>query len=377
MKIAVNGMLLSRRSSGVEVSILNLARALSRFGSEDYLFYVPARFPERKPEGTHFRTIKTGVPAHFRPARILWEQFVLPEIISRERVDLLHAPGYIAPLRANVPVVITLYDIIALLFPGWCKVSNYLHYRIFLPLSVKKAAGIIVPSDFTGRDVVKRFPVAENKVRVIHLGVNSDFRVIRDDDRFSLLRKKYDLGEKFILFVGKQEPKKNLVRLVEAFHGLRSQGSIRHKLVVAGEKGWQCSPIFRRIRELGLQAEVVFTGFIPPEELPYMYNMADLFVFPSLYEGFGLPPLEAMACGVPVVCSNRGAIPEVVGDAALLFNPLDIPGMAGAMKEAITNHQVRRDLVNKGMERAKLFSWQKTAEATEHFYREVYSLLCI
>lgn len=371
MKVAIDGMLVSHRCSGVECSILNLAKALSQFGNEDYYFYVPQRFPEENPGGAHFKTVNTRVPAHLRPIRILWEQLALPHLLRKIKADVIHAPGYIAPLGARVPVVITVYDLIALLFPQWCTVSNRIHYGIFLPLSVKKAKGIIVPSNTTRKDLLKRFPAAENKIRVVPLGVSDDFRVIHDNEKFADIREKHSIPEKFILFVGRNEPKKNLDGLVKAYHMLRINKPTGHKLVIAGKEGWANPEIQRHIRDLGLQKEIVFTGFIPPEELPYLYNMADLFVFPSLYEGFGLPVLEAMACGVPVIASDRGAVPEIAGEAAILLDPLDATAMADAMREVLANKAVSKGLAEKGLQRAGAFSWRRTAEETEKFYRDM------
>jgi len=372
MKIAVDGMLLRAPFSGVETSILNLARALAESGGEDVHFFVPGKFPESDLRSEHFTTRRSAVPGHLRPVRILWEQAVLPYLLSREHFDLLHAPGYVAPVAATVPVVITLYDLMALRSPQWCKPTNRLHYGMLLARSARKAAGIIVPSACTRHDVLEILAVDEEKVRVIPLGVGEEYRVVHDEAALDRVRRRYGLPRRFILFTGRNEPKKNLPGLVDALRLLKTQGQLPHQLVVVGDKGWRGGATERRIRQRGLAGDVRMVGFVPTADLVLLYNMADLFVFPSLYEGFGLPPLESMACGTAVVASNRGAVPEVVGDAALLIDPADVPALADAVSNVLGKESLKNALVQKGLARARLFSWKRAAEATEKFYRDVF-----
>ena len=371
MRAGIDGMLLSRCCSGVEVSIRNLARSLARWGQEEYVLYVPAGFPEHDVTGPRFRTKRIAVAAHVRTLRILWEQIALPSRLAGDACDLAHAPGYLAPLRARVPVVITVYDLIALQYPRWCKPLNRMNYRVFLPLSVRKADGIIVPSRATAEAVRSVFPHAAEKVKIIPLGVDPAFRVIPDPSLREETRRRLGLPFRFILFVGRHEPKKNLTALIDAFHLIRSHGGCACKLVLAGTEGWRQEPVRRRIRQLGLEAEIVFPGYVSQETLPLLYNLADVFVFPSLYEGFGLPPIEAMACGVPVVCSDGGALPEVTGDAALRVDPSDTPRLAAAIQSVMQDSELRRQLIEKGLRRAQALQWEAAVRATEAFYREV------
>lgn len=370
MKVAINGMLLSRLQSGVELSVLQLVRALARGGSEQYRFYVPADFPGDPPSGPSCRSVRTRVPARMRVLRILWEQLVLPRVLAREQVALLHAPAYVAPIWSPVPVVLTVYDVIALLLPRLCRSSNVPHYRLFLPLSVKRAAGIVVPSEVTRRDLVSQVPAAAGKVRVIPLGLDDAFRAPHDDAAVAAMRATCGLGAPFILCVARQEPKKNIPVLLEAFALLKRETGLPHRLVLVGADAWGTRAVSARIRALGLADAVVRPGFVPADELPLVYAAADLFVFPSLYEGFGLPPLEAMAAGVPVVASTRGALPEVLGDAAVLCDPLDVAGLARSMRRALEDKELRATLRAKGRARAALYTWERCAAATESFYRE-------
>jgi len=375
MRIALNGLLLSRNFSGVEVAILNLAHALAEHGTEDYALYVPGRFPLPSIESKRLTTRRTWMPTHYRPMRILWEQLVLPRLLARERFDLVHSPGYLAPLLTRTPVIITVYDTIALQFPDWCTRTNRINYGIMLPRAIRKAAGIIVPSEATRRDLVACFPEAAAKTRAIPLAVGGEFGVSPGPEERESVRRRYGLSEQYILFVGNIEPKKNLERLVEAYGLLRERGT-GHGLVIAGSPAWGQEELRARIRELGLAESVVLTGVVRPEDLPCVYAMADVFAFPSLYEGFGLPPLEAMAAGVPVVASNRASLPEVAGDAAVLVDPLQPGAIANAVSDVLSDEKLRERLVAKGRERTRMFTWAKTARATEAFYQQVWEEAC-
>lgn len=376
MRIAINGILLTRCVSGVETAIANLARALARCGQEEYILYLPE--PAAVPDitGPRFRTVRCRLPLRSRLGRMFWEQVTLPRLVRRAGVDLLHAPGYLAPLAPGVPVVITVYDLIALLFPRLCTLSNAINYRLQLPLSVARANGIIACSEATRRDLLHRYPKAAPRTSLVPLGVSAEFHPWTDAVQKDALRRRYALPERFILFVGQLEPKKNLAGLLRAFAALRAGGLSTHQLVIAGSRGWGCAAFEQTLAELALGPAVVLPGFIPPADLPGVYSLADLFVFPSLCEGFGLPPLEAMACGVPVVVSNRGALPETVGEAARVVDPMDTAALADAMREILTQDELRRTLVRRGLEHVRPFTWDRTALATEAVYRAVLSRRC-
>ncbi|MEI6788117.1 MAG: glycosyltransferase family 1 protein [bacterium] len=383
MRIAIDGMLLGRRHSGVEGSILNLVQALAAFGKHDYTLFTQSvgGKPGATPHGfsgTHSAlqetaTIPTRWPVNLRPIRILWEQLVLPSLLIHRRFNLLHAPGYVAPILSRVPVVITLYDLIALSHPELCTLSNRLHYRMLVPPSVRKATRIIVPSETTRTDLLRYFPAAANNVRVIPLGVRPEFRILRNEDAFRRIRLEYRLPEHFILFVGGMEPKKNLTSLIKAYRLLRQNPAITHQLVIVGAPSWDQANVMRAIREQNVEHNVIVTGFIPFDKLTLLYNMAALFVFPSLYEGFGLPPLEAMACGTPVVISDRGALPEIAGPAAITTDALATDRLAVAMETVLTDDEVRTDLIARGLNHVRKFSWANVAAATEVVYEEAAS----
>jgi glycosyltransferase involved in cell wall biosynthesis len=309
--------------------------------------------------------------------RIFWEQVVQPFALRKERVDLLHALAFVTPLLSPCPSVITVYDLSFLLYPESFKRFKRFYLGLFTRLSVRRARRIIAISKSTKHDVVRLLGVSPEKVDVVYCGIDQAFRPL-PEDQVASFRSKRGLPERFILFVGTIEPRKNVTRLIEAYADLRF--AIRDlRLVIGGAKGWFYEDVFARVEELGLEGEVMFPGYIPVSELPLWYNAAELFVYPSLYEGFGLPPLEAMACGTPVVTANTSSLPEVVGEApgtgsqghsaGLTVDPLDVAGLAEAMRRVLGDEALRQEMRKRGLQRAKGFSWTKTAQETVQVYQ--------
>jgi glycosyltransferase involved in cell wall biosynthesis len=238
-----------------------------------------------------------------------------------------------------------------------------------VPSSVRRADLVLADSDSTRSDVIELLGVSPDRVRVIYPGVDACFRRVQDTRLLADVRQRYHLPERFVLSVGTLQPRKNLARLIEAYAQARLDADV--KLVIAGGTGWMYEGIFRRVEELRLQNEVYFPGYVVEEDLPALYSLADLFVFPSLYEGFGLPPLEAMACGTPVVTSNVSSLPEVVGDAALMVDPRDVEALANAMGQALGEPSLRTAMVQRGRAQAQGFTWARAAERLRRLYHEV------
>ncbi len=284
-------------------------------------------------------------------------------------VDLFHATEHLLPRFSAIRTVFTLHDLIFLFHPETHKPMNRWFLTLMMPRFLRAADAVIAVSECTKRDAVRAYGIPEEKITVIYEGVSPRFRPA-DPAAIAAVRQKYGLPEHFILYVGTIEPRKNLTALLEAFANLQSAIGNLH-LVFVGKKGWLYEGFFRRLRELGLEERVHFTGYVPDEDLPVLYSAADLFVFPSLYEGFGLPVLEAMACGVPVVCSNTSSLPEVAGDAALLVDPTDVRALAAAMERALTDQALRATLRARGLERARRFTWEEAARRTLEVYRQV------
>ncbi|NJE77285.1 glycosyltransferase family 1 protein [Thermococcus sp. ES12] len=307
-----------------------------------------------------------------RLSKFVRKLFIIPTHSKKLRLDLVHDVylGLFFFYPQKTKKIITIYDLVPIKFPQTHRGDTILAHKYALMRSLRYADKIISISYSTKKDAVKYFKISEEKIRVIHLGVDEDYKLLPENE-IKKIKQKYNLNYPFILYVGTLEPRKNIPTLLKALYKLKKQG-LPHKLVITGKKGWKYKNIFELISKLNLQRDVIFTGYVPREDLPALYNAADLFVYPSLYEGFGLPPLEAMACGTPVITSNTSSLPEVVGNAGIMVDPYDVNGLAKAIYEVLTNDRLREELRKRGLERAKMFSWKKTAEETLKVYEEVY-----
>ena len=367
MRVAINALLLVGKFSGVEKSILALLRHVAHGAEGDeFVALVGRDFDERLLDEAAVAIERLPVTSRSRLARIVYEEWFLPRRLGS--CDVFHAPGYVAPRHLPCPLVVTIYDLIAITHPELARRSNAIHYRLRLPRSARAAARVIVPTEFVAGQVVERLGVERERVRVVPLGVDSRFRPPSQEFR-SEVRARHHLARPFILFVGNVEPKKNLETLIRAFAHLRSDG-LPHELVVVGKRGWKCRRVFALPGQLGVGEAVRFLGYVAEDDLPGLYGASELFVFPSLVEGFGLPPLEAMACGVPVVTSDAAALVETTGEAALHVPATDPDALAEAMRRALTDHALRERLRAAGFERAAQFTWPRVAEATRAIYRE-------
>ena len=313
-----------------------------------------------------------------RKQRILWTNFSLPPFLKAKQIDLYHGVcNFELPVRKVCPYVITIHDLIPLFFPKLVPKKHLILFRILMRRVAQIADKIITDSNSSKKDILDRLGVPEEKVQVIYLAHHPVYRPIPDRNKIESILAKYHLNGKYLLFTGVLEPKKNLLRLIEAFHLLKTQiNPLKDlKLVLVGGTGWGYAGagenLSRLIEQRELKEEVIFTGYVPDEDLPYLYNGAELFVFPSLYEGFGLPVLEAMACGTPVVTSKVSSLPEIVGEAGKLVDPYDPWNIAEGISEVLTNQTLRQSMIEKGLQRASLFSWQQTAAETLAVYRSI------
>jgi alpha-1,3-rhamnosyl/mannosyltransferase len=284
---------------------------------------------------------------------------------------LYHSPYYLMPYRPGVPTLLTCYDLIPLVCPHYFSPAQRLIYRLANWLALSVARVVLVISEATKADLVRHFRVDPRKVVVTPLAADPHFKP-QPPAAIAGLRQKYALPDRYVLYFGSNKPHKNLVRLVEAWKIVEGRAqSAGCRLVIAGAWDMRYPEALERAKALGLGERVVFLGPVAEAELPALYAGAELFVFPSLYEGFGLPVLEAMACGTPVVCSNRSSLPEVTGDAALLVDPHDVGALAAAIGQAMGDAELRRILREKGLAQAVRFSWERTAQATLAIYQEV------
>ena len=300
-------------------------------------------------------------PATRRPlVRILWEQFVQPLVCNYERFDLLHAMAFVAPLLAALPTVVTIYDLTFQKLPQNFRAANRAYLGLFARLSCRRAARVIAISHSTKRDVVQAYGIEDNRVDVIYPGLRAGMQRV-EPRAVADFREQRGLPARFILYLGTIEPRKNLSVLVAAYKKAQLKDV---KLVCAGGEGWMYSDVFRAVTELQLSRDVLFPGFVPDAELPLWYSAAEAFVYPSAYEGFGLPVLEALACGTPVITTTSGSLVEVAGRAALLCPPDDAPTLADAIARVISDAALREQLAAAGPIQAQRFCWPEAGKRT-------------
>lgn len=305
-------------------------------------------------------------------SRSIWRYFSAPlKLKNMNQLDIVHDTYEIGTLSFKTPFkkIITVHDLSPFLFPEMFSSLTVLLHKLLFSKTLQSVDKIITVSECSKRDLVTYFSIPEDKIKVIFNGVDPKFKPLNKEDVNEFL-KKYNLNFPFILFVGTLEPRKNLSTLFKAYYQLKKK-NINHKLVIAGKKGWKYQEIFETVNKLNLKNDIIFTDYIPENDLPALYNAADVFVYPSIYEGFGLPPLEAMACGTPVVTSNISSLPEVVGNAGITVDPKDIDMLATSLYEVLTNDSLMKEMTKKGLERAKLFSWRSCAVETLKVYQEV------
>jgi glycosyltransferase involved in cell wall biosynthesis len=359
VRLVVNAQLLALtrtyRSAGINRYISCLLDELGRDSRGHELdVFVPALAESEPGAATgRLRFHQTGRLTARPSVRIAWEQTVYPLLIERLSPDLVHNLAFASPLLSVRPTVLTVFDLSFLRFPETFNLANRLYLAAITRLSARRARRVLTISSATKQDVVRLLGVPADRVDVTHLGVGADYRPL-PEDVVTAFRRARDLPPSFIFYLGTLQPRKNLAGLLEAY--------------VAGGKGWQFSRIFERVEQLGLARDVRFLGYVPEEELPHWYNAASLFVFPSFYEGFGLPALEAMACGTPVIASNSSSFPELAGDAARLVDPADPSGIARAIEALLGDPAAMAELGAAGLRRSARFSWAHTADATVRSY---------
>lgn len=370
MRVAIDGLLLWGRFSGVERAIASLAAALPAADpASEYVLYVPQDCPVKGFEAVGLRVRQAPFPGHRKLVRILWQQGVLPRAARRDGADVLLAPGYVLPLRWRGPSVLVVYDVIALTHPELARRANVWHYRVMLPRSAKRATRIAVPSRHVGEQVARWCGVPPEKLAVVPLGVDARFQRVLDPHELARVRARYGLPERFVLYVGNLEPKKNLPRLLEAF-ALAKRRGIPHRLVLAGAPAWGWAEAQAALARSGVAEEVTLTGYVDEADLPALYTLADLFVFPSLVEGFGLPPLEAMACGTPAVVADVPPFDETAGDAALRVDPCHPEAIADGICAGLADAALCRQLQEAGRARAGRFTWESAARQLAGLLRE-------
>jgi len=287
-----------------------------------------------------------------------------------KELDIIHNPAQFPTFfRFHCKNIITVHDITPLLFPKEHIFGVPSFFKLFLPNTLKNADLIISDSNNTKQDLIFHLKVPEDKIEIIPLAADPIYRIINWDD-IDKIKQKFNIRNPYILCLGTLEPRKNLPLLIRAFASVKKSEPLL-KLLIVGGKGWKYSGIFDLVNSLGINQDVVFLGYLAKVDLPALYGGAEVFIYPSLYEGFGLPPLEAMACGCPVIVSNSSSLPEVVHDAGLLVDPANLSELVMLIKKVINDASLRDEMRKKGIERAKFFSWEKTAKLTYDIYKQV------
>jgi glycosyltransferase involved in cell wall biosynthesis len=298
--------------------------------------------------------------------RILWEQFFQPWLVWRAGCDLLHGLAYALPLGNRVPAVVTVYDLSFMRTPEHFRSYNRVYLRLATSMAVRRAQMVCAISEHTRQDLIERFKLDPTRIGIVYPGCDERFRPPPPAE-VAEFRRRQGLPDQFILYLGTLEPRKNIPLLLQAYANLKCP----QHLVIGGDKGWHYAEIFSTVERLGLQDRVHFPGYIPQADQPLWYAAAMLFVYPSRYEGFGLPPLEAMACGTPTITSNAASLPEVVGDAGFTVSPDDVVGLTESLQQLLTRSELRENCREGGLAQASRFRWPESARAQVQLYHNI------
>ncbi len=368
--IAIDYTAAMEQVGGIGRYTRELVTALAQQDTQtDYRLFVAGHNQRSLPEppGSNF----TWKPARqsTRWFARTWHRLQVPLRIEQWTgpVNLLHATDFtLPPTSRHTRTILTVHDLSFERAPDTATPELRAYLSKVVPRSVEKAHLILADSESTRQDLIALYDVPFQKIQVLYSGVDDRFYPVQDKEAIKAVREQYKIGNQpFILSVGTIQPRKNYGRLLEAFHRMDRKDM---KLVIAGAKGWLDDPLYKQVKKLKLENRVQFIGFVTDEHLPALYSAASVFAFPSLYEGFGLPPLEAMACGVPVVVSNTSSLPEVVGDAAELVDPYDVDQLADAITRVLDSDTLRHRLINQGQMRAQGFSWRTAARQLLQYY---------
>jgi glycosyltransferase involved in cell wall biosynthesis len=354
---------------GIGTYIRNLLRELARIDPfTEYLLLTGERdLGAGAALGPNFRTVlETSGNYSLR------EQLHIPWVVRRERADVYHAPHYILPPLVTARSVVTIHDCIHLMFPQYLpNRAAYAYARGSMWAAVRRSARILTVSEASKRDILHFFNVAPEKIVVVHNAIDDHFWETPDEAHVAQVRERYQLDHRFVLYVGNIKPHKNLVRLIEAFAALRTGALDDVKLLIIGDEISKLPALRRAVHHHKLHKHVRFLGYVSDDTLRALYRLAAVFAFPSLYEGFGLPPLEAMASGTPVVTSNVSSLPEVTGGAAELVDPYDVASIAAGIRRVLEDPALAAEMSRKGRERARQFSWEQSVAKTREVYDEV------
>jgi glycosyltransferase involved in cell wall biosynthesis len=376
VKILIDFTQIPTKKAGVGVYALNLIKHLSLI-DDDFHCYVLVQDDDTSLDDIDNSTVSIiKVKARlFRNfiLRALLEQLYIPCLAFKLRVNVVHSLHYSFPLFLTAKKVVTVHDMSFFKYSKLYEPAKVFYFKTFIKMSSLLVDKIICVSESTRKDYVSKFDSARNKTEVIYHACSNEFTPNTpniDDRAVSSVKSKYGIDSKYFLFIGTLEPRKNITAIIKAFDRFNNQNS-NYKLVMVGKKGWYYKEIFELVKRLDLSDRIIFTGFIPEKEKPSLLVGATAFIYPSIYEGFGIPVLEAIACGTPTVTSNVSSIPEVAGDAALLVNPENSDEIFVAINKIVNDPDLRRDLKMRSLRQAEKFSWNNTAKETLVVYKDI------
>lgn len=373
MNVLLDGSPLYSNRSGVYRYTAKLYEHLSALGVHVKFLQNPVFFRKRPPVPDW---PENAMLDRYYPYKAI-RRFMKPnplyrvplDLFAPGSIDIVHGTNFVHFPALKAGTVVTIHDLAYMRYPEVTTEQIYRHHMKWVPYSARVCDRIIADSMQTKEDIVELLSVPEDKIDVVHLAADGQFRPLPPDEA-KTVTDLYGLSDGYFLAVGTVEPRKNLITLLRAYKRLLDAGCREPRLVIVGPKGWKYNPIMEYIKEHGLEERVVFTGYVPDERLPALYNRARALVYPSIYEGFGLPLVEAMSCGIPVIASNLSSIPEIVGDAGLLFPPTDAEQLAGLMKDIWNDHGLHGQYAQKALERSRRFSWERTARETLEVYHK-------
>lgn len=370
MRIGIDGRAAKwYRGTGIGTYTYELVNSLNSVDNKnDYLVFMPDNCKDSLNLNRNF--IQANITETAEGS--FWDVVNIPNILKDYKIDLYHVPqnGIGLPVEKECPFLITLHDVIPFKMPETVSKSYLKIFTENIPSIIERCDGIVTVSDYSKKDIVETLNFPEEKIFVTYLA-NEDIYIPIDKilSRY-IIKKNYSITDKYILYVGGFSPRKNILGLIEAFSILMEKYHENIKLVIAGRKGSSYETYKSRAEELNIDDKVLFPGFIALDDLPYLYNASELFIYPSFYEGFGLPPIEAMACGVPVIASDTTSIPEIAGDSARLIDPQNTSDMAEAMLNVLQDENLRNDLIQKGLKRSRQLSWKNTARQMLNVYEK-------
>jgi glycosyltransferase involved in cell wall biosynthesis len=378
MKIGINALFMQYPATGSGQYLMNLTKSLAEIDDHnEYILFgpQPALHNDKSPFPYQVRPVAGFARKYENIEKVLWEQITCPAAARAVKADVLHVPYFAPPLFSRTPTVVTIQDIIPLRLPAYRPTGKIKMYMDLVARAARRATMVIAISEHVRQDIIDKLHIPAKRIRVIYQAIGSEYQPVTDQEKIKATRERYGLGERYIFYIGGLDQRKNVSQLVRAFAHLQAQiGDPNLQLFISGNPDKQKGPLFPDPRpvaaDLGMSGQIIYR-FVEEEDKPAIYSGASLFVFPSIYEGFGLPPLEAMGCGAPVVCSNRTSLPEVVGDAAIMVDPDDTHALVDAIRSVLTNEALQADLRTRSLERAKQFSWRKTAQGTLAVYEEV------